>query len=94
MGLGPTVVRAKDGRRAGLGRSQADGLGIDFDLDRVIDDMGQPVQTSSVVGAGFLNAAQLERMSAHNPIYIRYLLEFFEGKEAYGDPAGFTGPKK
>jgi len=94
MGLGPTVIRAKDGRRAGLGRSQADGLGIDFDLDQVINDRGQPVQTVSRVGAGFLNAEQLERMSARDPIYIKYLLEFFEGKEAYGDPAGFTGTKK
>jgi hypothetical protein len=109
LGLGQTVIRAKDGQHVGLGRPQADGLGIDFDLDQVIDDRGQPLQTvlqdgalqgevsggeASRVGAGFLSAEQLEKMSARNPVYIKYLLEFFEGKEAYGDPAGFTGPKE
>lgn len=94
LGLGQTLVRAKDGVHVGLGRPSADGLGIDFDLDRVIDEQGRALQATSRIGAGFLTEEQLKKMSARNPLYIRYLLEFFEGKEAYGDPAGFTGPKK
>jgi hypothetical protein len=99
LGLGQTAIRIKDGQPVGIGRSQADGLGIDFDLDQVINDRGEPLQTAAGggvprTGTGFLRAEQLERMSARNPLYIKYLLEFFQGKEAYGDPAGFTGPKK
>ncbi|MEN6438053.1 MAG: hypothetical protein ABFD97_05680 [Syntrophobacter sp.] len=94
LGLGQTLVRAKDGQTVGLGRSRDDGLGIDFDLDRVIDEKARPLQITSRTGAGFLTEEHLERMSARNPLYIRYLLEFFKGKEAWGDPAGFTGPKK
>jgi hypothetical protein len=94
LGLGRTEHRAKDDRFVGLENPLADGLGIDFDVDRVIDENGRPIQTVGGVGAGFLNKGQLEKMSAQNPIYIKYLLEYFEGKEAYGDPAGFTGPSK
>jgi len=94
LGLGQKLFRAKDGRNVGLGRPRADGLGIDFDLDQLIDDLGLPFQVTSRNGAGFLVREHLDRMSAANPLYIKYLLEFYEGKEAYGDPAGFTGPKK
>jgi hypothetical protein len=94
LGLGQTILRAKDGKQVGIGRSREDGLGIDFDLDRLTDEQGNPLQVTSRDGARFLDAEQLARMSARNPLYIRYLLEFFKGKEAYGDPAGFTGPKK
>ena len=94
LGQGQTIVRAGDGLQQGLGRPEADGLGIDFDLDRLVNDRGEALQVSSRIGAGFLDLNRLERMSAGNPLYIKYLLEFFEGKEAYGDPAGFRGRKK
>lgn len=94
LGLGQTILRAKDGKQVGIGRSREDGLGIDFDLDRLTDEQGNPLQVTSHDGVRFLSAEQLARMSARNPLYIKYLLEFFRGKEAYGDPAGFTGPKK
>lgn len=94
LGLGQTLFRAGDGQVVGLGRSQDDGLGISFDLDKVIDEKARALQITSRTGAGFLSAEHLEKMSARNPLYIKYLLEFFEGKEAWGDPAGFTGPGK
>jgi hypothetical protein len=94
LGQGQTIVRSRDGLQQRLGGSESDGLGIDFDLDRLIDSRGQALQVSSRIGAGFLGIEQIERMSAENPLYVKYLLEFFKGKEAYGDPAGFTGPKR
>jgi hypothetical protein len=88
------VFRAKDGRFVGLENPRADGLGIDFDLDRVVDENGQPIQTVCGAGAGFLDAGRLEKMSAASRTYIKYLLESFKGRQAYGDPSGFTGPGK
>ena len=42
----------------------------------------------------FSDQPWLKRLSANNPLYVKYLLEYYANKEAYGDPKGFTGPKK
>jgi hypothetical protein len=94
LGLGQMLIRAKDAQPLGLTRPSADGLGIEFELDQVIDEQGRPLQITTRPGATFLDKPRLERMSASNPLYVKYLLEYYANKEAYGNPAGFTGPKK
>ncbi len=94
LGLGQMLIRAKDAQPLRLTRPSADGLGIEFELDQVIDEQGRNLQITTRPGATFLDKQRLERMSASNPLYVKYLLEYYGNKEAYGDPEGFTGPKK
>ena len=94
LGLGQRLIRAKDAQPQGLTRPIADGLGIEFELDQVIDGQGRPLQITTQPKAAFLDRPRLERMSASNPLYVKYLLEYYVNKEAYGNPQGFTGPKK
>jgi hypothetical protein len=94
LGLGQRLIRAKDGQPQGLTRPTADGLGIKFELDQVIDEQGRPLQITTRPKAAFLDQPRLERMSASNPLYVKYLLEYYVNREAYGNPQGFTGPKK
>ncbi len=94
LGLGEMLIRTKDGQPLGLTRPNADGLGIGFELDQVIDGQGRSLQTTTRPGAAFLDRERLKRLEAGNPLYVKYLLEYYANKEAYGDPAGFTDPKK
>lgn len=94
LGLGQMLLRAQDAQPLRLTRPAADGLGIEFELDQLIDEQGRPLQTTSRPGAAFLDQPRLQRLSASNPLYVKYLLEYYANKEAYGDPKGFTGPKK
>ena len=94
LGWGQRLIRAKDGQPQRLTRPAADGLGIGFELDQVIDEQGRPLQSTTRPQAAFLDQPRLERMSASNPLYVQYLLEYYRNKEAYGNPQGFTGPKK
>jgi hypothetical protein len=94
LGLGQMLLRNQDGQAQWLTRSAADGLGIEFELDQVVDGQGRPLQSTSRPGAAFFDKPRLERMSAHNPLYVKYLLDYYANKEAYGDPRGFTAPKK
>jgi hypothetical protein len=88
------LIRAKDGQPLGLTRPTADGLGLGFELDQVIDGRGRSLQITTRPGAAFLDQQRLKRLDASNPLYVKYLLEYYANKEAYGDPAGFKDPKK
>jgi len=94
LGLGQALLREKDGKTVPLTRPWEDGLGIHFELDQVIDSQGAPLQRTVRPGSRFLGEEAIPRMSPGNPRYVRDLLRYYEGKEAYGDPAGFTGPKR
>jgi len=94
LGLGRILIRAKDNKAYGLTRPFADGLGIAFELDQVIDTQGQAFQITSRPETNFIDKNTLKRMSERNPLYVKYLLEYYRGKEAYGDPRGFTGPDR
>lgn len=94
QGFGNSLLRIKDGQRVHLTKSWEDGLEIAFELQQVIDASGEALQTCLPPGSSFLDSNRLTRMSDRNPRYIRYLLQFFAGKQAYGEMEGFTGPKE
>ncbi len=94
LGLGQPVIWEKEARPVPLTRPAADGLGLECELDQLIDAQGRPLQTSSRPGAAFFDQERLKKMSAANPLYVKYLLEYYAGKEAYGEARGFSGPKK
>jgi hypothetical protein len=94
LGLGQRLIGDKDAQPLRLTRPAADGLGLEFELDQVIDEQGRPLQISTRPGAAFLDQPRLKRLSVSNPLYVKYLLEYYANQEAYGDPKGFTGPKK
>jgi len=94
LGLGQMLIRAKEAQPLWLTRPAADGLGIGFELDQVIDEQGRSLQITTRPGAAFLDKQRLQRLAASNPLYVKYLLEYYANKEAYGDSAGFKAPKK
>jgi hypothetical protein len=94
LGLGHALTSIRGRQSVPLSRPGADGLGIDFELDQVIDARGRPLQITCPQGTRFLDAADLKRMSTDNVLYVKYLLEYYAGREAYGDPRGFTGRKR
>jgi hypothetical protein len=94
LGCGNTLLRIKDGQRVHLAKPWEDGLEIAFELEQVIDGSGAALQTCLPPGSSFLDSNRLTRLSDRNPRYIRYLLQFFTGKEAYGEMEGFTGPQE
>ncbi|MGP8050247.1 MAG: hypothetical protein ACLPYB_06495 [Desulfobaccales bacterium] len=94
LGLGQMLIRAKEAQPLPLTRPAVDGLGLGFELEQVIDGEGRSLQTTTRPGAAFLDRERLKRLAVGNPLYVKYLLEYYANKEAYGDAAGFTAPKK